>query len=112
MARRNESFMSPAALEAAGQTIFGDNWRAAMADYLECDPSLIWRYMTVKVPVPKTFAVAVEALATLRQNAMALPTVTALDSVPEPIARAYEKRPKITRAEAMARIAKRRQERS
>lgn len=109
MAKRTESYMTPADIESAGETIYGPNWRAAMAEHMGIDPSLIWRYMTLKVVVPKTFALALRAFERLRREGHALPSVEPITGEPEPIARAYTRhKPKITRAEAKERMAKRR----
>ncbi|RUW56707.1 hypothetical protein [Mesorhizobium sp. M8A.F.Ca.ET.021.01.1.1] len=90
--RTDITYLSPADLEAAGLLIYGANWRAAMAEHMGVDPSLIWRYMTLKTLVPRSFAVAVEALATIKRHNLPLPTVTPSSGPLEPIARAYERR--------------------
>jgi hypothetical protein len=90
--RTDQTYLSPADLEAAGLLIYGQNWRAAMSEHMGFDPSLIWRYMTLKTLVPKSFAVAVEALAILKRHNLPLPTVEPSTGPLEAIARPYERR--------------------
>jgi hypothetical protein len=87
--RTDSTYLSPAELETGGLLIYGPNWRAAMAEHMGVDPSLIWRYMTLKTMVPKSFAVAVEALAELRRHNLPLPNVEPSSGPLQPIARAY-----------------------
>ncbi|QIV65867.1 hypothetical protein Cp1R7AA1_016 [Mesorhizobium phage Cp1R7A-A1] len=90
--RTDSTYLSPADLEAAGLLIYGQNWRAALAEHMGVDPSLIWRYMTLKTMVPKSFALAVEALATIKRHNLPLPSVQPASGPLEAIARAYERR--------------------
>ncbi|MBS3648833.1 hypothetical protein KEU06_09465 [Pseudaminobacter sp. 19-2017] len=109
MSKRVESFLSPADLEAKGEFLFGPQWRGPMSDLLGCDLSLIYRYMTVKVPVPKTFALALEALCGLKRAGEPLPDVAPAEGELTPIARPYKPaKPKRSPQELAERIKVRR----
>lgn len=45
--------MTPQMLEQAGITLFGDSWKARVADLLERHPKAIQRYMARRIPIPK-----------------------------------------------------------
>ncbi|MDP4021093.1 hypothetical protein Q8W71_00520 [Methylobacterium sp. NEAU 140] len=62
--------MTPALLAAAGEALFGSEWRRALAAALGVDPRLVQRWASGQREIPGTVAPALLAL--LRREALGL----------------------------------------
>lgn len=59
--------MTPAELEAAGQSLFGKRWKAPLARRLDVDASTIWRQLQ-KDRIDGPIAAAVECFVREKQD--------------------------------------------
>ena len=54
--------MNPSDLAAAGETLYGPQWRQPMADQLEVDLSTVSRWITGRIKIPGPAALAVQLM--------------------------------------------------
>ena len=62
--------MSPSDLIAAGERIYGPQWRSKLATALGVDVSTLRRWTTGQVAIPRTTALAVKRLEDEHRNAV------------------------------------------